>query len=90
MVRPVLLRSEISELQRTEKRGTGEDKRDKKSLRIFDELLISFNCHYEKIEDVLRWLKHEIFSNERLHDYGKSIYTGDKRFSKHFSAHSKL
>lgn len=46
--------SEISELQRTEKRGTGEDKRDKKSLRIFDELLISFNCHYEKIEDVLR------------------------------------
>ena len=54
MVRPVLLRSEISELQRTEKRGTGEDKRDKKSLRIFDELLISFNCHYEKIEDVLR------------------------------------
>lgn len=33
----VLLRSEISELQRTEKMGTGEDKRDKKSLRIFDE-----------------------------------------------------
>lgn len=50
----VLLRSEISELQRTEKMGTGEDKRDKKSLRIFDELLISFNCHYEKIEDVFK------------------------------------
>lgn len=44
----VLLRSEISELQRTEKRGTGEDKRDKKSFRIFDELLISFNCHVRR------------------------------------------